>query len=133
MRLSVLYFFILILLWNCSSSKSTKTALAEEEYISKIEKDNFNSSDINEVYNDTHDFVIITKKTDRGVGFPDVIEFIVVDLKQKKIIYKDSVIDGSVAWIDNDNIEIKRVPEARSKDPEINRKAGKKIINVRKL
>jgi len=47
--------------------------LAEEEYISKIVKDNFNSSDINKVYNDTHDFVIITKKTDRGVGFPIMI------------------------------------------------------------
>ncbi len=133
MKLYVVCFFVLILSGSCSSSKNTKVELSEDDYVSKVVKANFKSQDTDKIYNETRDFVIVTEKTDRGIGFPDVTEFIVIDLKQKKIVYKDSVIDGSVAWIDNNNIEIKRVPEARSKDPVINSKAGKKIINVRKL
>jgi len=132
MKLIILSFVFTFLL-ACSSNKTSVEVRSSEEFIEKVSKEKFGDSNIEKLFNHSRDFVIIENKIDRGIGFPDVTEFLVVDLKKKKVVYDDSVIDGSVSWNDNDVIQIKRIPDARSKDEEVNEKAELKLINVRNL
>jgi len=126
-------FFVFIFFVGCVASKSNMNTEKDKEFIEKIKKEKFATENVEEIFNDSKDYVIILHKMDRGTGFPSVIEFVVLDLATKKKIYEDSVIDGSVSWEDNDVIRIKRIPDARSKDDETNKKAELKHINVRKL
>jgi ABC-type polysaccharide transport system permease subunit len=124
---------VLLLFTSCLSNKNTLKTKNTQEFIQKIKKENFDSNKIEEKFNKSRDFVILVNNIDRGIGYPNVIEFVVIDLVNKKNIYRDSVIDGSVSWKDNDVIRIKRIPDVRSKDDEVNKKAELKLINVRNL
>ena len=123
----------LSLIYGCSSNKNAANALSDEKYIEKVIKDSFGDNSVEKLFNSSGDFVILKENIERGTGFPDVTNIIVVDIKQKKIIYKDSLPGGSVSWKNNDVIVVKRSPDARSKVDEENERAKLKEINIHKL
>ena len=128
-------FLLLGLIWisGCVSNKSSVNNADTNKYIERISIDEFGSEDAEQIFNKSRDHVILLKKIDRGPGFPHVAEIVVLDLKAKRVIYKESVIGGRVTWQDDDIIKIKRTPDARSKDQEENEKSAFKQIDVRKL
>ncbi len=129
----ILFIIALALLYGCSLNKNAANALSGEKYIENVIKDNFGDNAVEKLFNLSGDFVILKEKIERGTGFPDVTNFLVVDIKQKKIIYKDSLPGGSVLWKNNDVIVVKRSPDARSKVDEENERAKLKEINIHKL
>ena len=133
MRIVILSIITLSLFAECSSSKKTKLDLASESFIKTVVEQEFNGETVETIYNHDKDFAILINKIERGIGYPVVINFVVVDLLKKKLLYVESVADGSVSWIDNDIVLIRRVPGARSKIDEENQKAERTELNVREL
>ncbi len=133
MRIVILSIITLTLMFGCLSSKKTNVKLTEDEYINRVINEEFKGDPVERIYNQNRDFVIVISRFERGVGYPVVTNFVVVDVDKKRILYTESVLDGDVFWIDNDNVLIKRVPEVRSKIEEENRKAMRTELNVREL
>jgi hypothetical protein len=124
-------FIIIVFIWSCASGKTAKLTSDPENFIKEISENNFNGAKVQTLYNKSGDLVVIFHKIERGVGFPYVVEFVVADVKNKNILYTDSVIDGDVFWLNDDIIRIKRVQEVRSTNENENVKS--KDINIRKL
>ncbi len=133
MRIVILSIITLYLFAGCSSSKKINSDLASESFIKTVVEQEFNGEAVETIYNHDKDFAILISRIERGIGYPVVINFVVVDLLKKKLLYVESVGDGSVSWIDNDIVLIRRVPGARSKIDEENRKAERTELNVREL
>ena len=133
MRIVILSIITLYLFAGCSSSKKINSDLASESFIKTVVEQEFNGEAVETIYNHDKDFAILISRIERGIGYPVVINFVVVDLLKKKLLYVESVGDGSVFWIDNDIVLIRRVPGARSKIDEENRKAERTELNVREL
>ncbi len=133
MRIVILSIITLYLFAGCSLSKKINSDLASESFIKTVVEQEFNGEAVETIYNHDKDFAILISRIERGIGYPVVINFVVVDLLKKKLLYVESVGDGSVSWIDNDIVLIRRVPGARSKIDEENRKAERTELNVREL
>ena len=133
MRIVILSIIALAIMVGCSSSKKTNVKLTEDEYIIRVINEEFKGDPAERIYNQDRDFVIVINRLERGVGYPVVANFVVIDVDKQKVLYTESVLDGDVSWIDNDNVLIKRVPEVRSKIEEENRKAMRTELNVREL
>jgi len=132
MRIFV-FIIVLALIAGCSSNKTAAKSQTNEEFTEKIIKDNFGGKSVEKKFNSSRDLVVLINKIDRGTGFPDVTELIVLDLKRKKIVYEESVIEGSVSWKDDDIIIVKRTAEVRSIKLEENSNTKYREINIRKL
>ncbi len=133
MRIVFLSIITLYLFIGCSSSKKTKLESVSDSFIKTVIEQDFDGESVETSYNDNRDFVILSRRIERGIGYPVVLNFVVVDLLNKKILYVESVSDGSVSWVDNDKVLIKRVPGAKSIVGEENRKAERTELNVREL
>ncbi|GEM_PF-6496140 len=133
MRIVFLSIITIYIIAGCSSSKKAKIDLSGDEFINTVVEKEFNGESFETIYNQDRGFAIIVNKVERGVGYPTVINFVVVDLLKKKVIYSETVRDGSVSWINNDTVLIKRVPGVMSRVEEENEKAKRTEINVRAL
>jgi len=133
MKIFFLSFISICLITGCSSSKKAKLDLSSEGFIESVVEEHFKGEPVDTIYNQNRDFAIIVNRIERGVGYPVAVNFVVVDLLKKKVLYMESISDGSVSWIDNDIVLIKRVPGAMSTVEEENRNAKRTEINVREL
>lgn len=97
--------FIIIFAFSCSCKKNIKTVEDDENKASKIT--NTNKKPIRK-YNSTKDFILVINKKDirKNDIFPTIF-YSVVDVKSKKIIYKDIVPGGEVEWFSDYVISVK--------------------------
>jgi len=123
----------LFLFFGCSSSKKAKLELANNSFVKTVIEERFDGKPVETTYNPDRDFVIIINRIERGVGYPAVISFVVVDLLKKKTVYTETISDGAVSWLNNDTVLIKRVPGAKSIVEEENQNAKRTELNVREL
>jgi len=133
MRIVFFITIALFIFFGCSSSKKTKLGLDRNSFIKTVVEDRFDGEPVETIYNTDRDFAIIINRLERGVGYPVVINFVVVSLLKNKVLYTETISDGAVSWSNNDTVLIKRVPGAKSIIEEENQKAKKTELNVREL
>jgi hypothetical protein len=81
------------------------------EDLSKILSDHFGSDGITVQYNEMSDFVLaFSKKDTNNIPGTEVLKYIILRVKDNKIIREDAVPGGSIKWIDTYHVEVVEPP-----------------------
>ncbi|KAB2878692.1 hypothetical protein F9K33_12075 [bacterium] len=113
MKLQIPFLIIIFLVFSCASSKE-----AQEKYKSlAIEKYKEN---VDYVYNESKSFVLCVNASKPTALKPlHRVRFFVYDIKNDAIVMEETVVDGSVRWINDHAIEVSYTLGLDSKDPAV--------------
>lgn len=80
-------------------------------------------------YNESKDFLLGVFKDDKSVS-PGVLKYVVIDIKNESVIYKESIPNGRVKWISDYEIQIINPPRI-VKNPSDSSDEYTSILNVK--
>ncbi len=133
LRLSVLILQLTIgiALASCAPAKTDSNSVASVAKYKKLAVDKYKDN-ITYRVNLTHRYVLCYKQS-RPTSlnpFPSV-QFFVYDLKQERVLFEESLPNGSIKWLNDDQIQVSTIPGIVTGDEEADKKLLGYIYDVK--
>lgn len=114
MFVKIIFTFLLLILVSCTSAKKSNSAVSQEknDTLPAVEKyktlavEKYKDQ-IDYVFNQSKTHVLCARTSKPTPKMPENnVSFFVFDLNHENIIFEESIVDGSVTWINNRQLEI---------------------------
>lgn len=117
-KINLFFIVVLLVIPACvSSSKPPASGKATENYKTLASKKYGEGVDCTFNESKTHVLCLKQEKVKLSPAIPqNPLRFFVYDLQNEKIVYEDSIEDGSVLWISNSELQIMIIPGIVSGD-----------------